>query len=62
MPRRFIVAVVVLIAGIAAVWWFGRDDQAPPPGSPPAQPAVNVLDFGAQPDGSGDSSPAFTRR
>src|SRR3954454_8646592 len=62
MPRRFIVAVVVLIAGIAAVWWFVRDDQAPPPGSPPAaQPAVNVLDFGAQPDGSGDSSPAFTQ-
>jgi len=29
MPRRFIVAVVVLIAGIAAVWWFGRDDQLP---------------------------------
>jgi len=26
-----------------------------------AQPAVNVLDFGAQPDGGGDSSPAFTQ-
>ena len=61
MRRRFIVAGVVLIAGIAAVWWFVRDDQAPPPGRPVAQPAVNVLDFGAQPDGGGDSSQAFTQ-
>jgi hypothetical protein len=61
MRRRFIVAGVVLIAGIAAVWWFVRDDQAPPPGHSVAQPAVNVLDFGAQPDGGGDSSPAFTQ-
>ena len=61
MSRRFIVAGVVLIAGIAAVWWFVRDDQAPSPGQPVAQPAVNVLDFGAQPDGGGDSSQAFTQ-
>ena len=61
MRRRFIVAGVVLIAGIAAVWWFVRDDQAPSPGQPAAQPAVNVLDFGAQPAGGGDSSQAFTQ-
>jgi hypothetical protein len=63
MPRRFIVAGLVLIAGAAAVWWFVRDDQAaaPPGGSTAAQPAVNVLDFGARPDGQGDSSRAFSR-
>src|SRR5690242_16198954 len=63
MPRRFIVAGLVLIAGAAAVWWFVRDDQAaaPPGGSTAAQPAVNVLDFGAQSDGQGDSSQAFTQ-
>lgn len=61
MRRRFIVAGVVLIAGIAGVWWFVRDDQAPPPGRPVAQPAVNVLDFGARPGGGADSSQAFTQ-
>lgn len=60
MYRRIFVALVVLIAGVAAVWWFVRDDQAPPQ-APSAQPATDVVDFGASPDGQGDSSQAFTR-